>query len=384
MTTINTQNYEAFLLDYSEGRLNETEVLLLRQFIAAHPTLGSWDELTEELPLLVAETVFFEDKHRLKRIPEFKLTSTEGIESFDLTAINYLEGELSEAEKHKFEQSINSDTRLAHELELLKLTYLKTNESIIYPNRTDLKKSSPALLLLHNNYWVGVAAGLLLLISTGWWFLKEPVRIPERDIQLIELSYKQYPKTLSTIHIPNEQYLTHRAFEMPEMEIPAPADEMLAEAETTPVLLPQKPETVNWSPMGQILYDDNLQHMNYYFNGKAYLARIEYQNNQEKSLAGLILANTSRKFVRLLVKNKTRGDTLVESESTENLAQQKPAERFPAIRWAEAGIKTFNLLTDNEVELKKIADDNGRVKAVQFLSPAISFQRNLEQENQND
>ena len=382
MTTINTQNYEAFLLDYSEGRLNETQALLLRQFIAAHPTLGSWEELTEELPLLAAETLYFEDKHRLKRIPEFKLISTAGIESFDLTAINYLEGELSEAEKHKFEQSINSDTRLAQELELLKLTYLKTNESITYPHRTDLKKSSSALLLLNNNYWVGVAAGLLLLISVGWWFLKEPVRIPERDIQLIELSYKQYPKTLSTIHIPNEQYLTHRAFEMPEMEIPAPADEMLAEAETTPVLLPQKPETVSWSPMGQILYDDNWQHMNYYFNGKAYLARIENQNNQEKSLAGLILANTSRKFVRLLV--KTRTDAIVESESSENMAQQKPAERFPAIRWVEAGIKTFNLLTDNEVELKKIADDNGRLKAVQFLSPAISFQRNLEKENQND
>ena len=378
---INTHNYEAFLLDYSEGQLSEKEVVLLKQFIAAHPELGSWEDLTEELPQLAAETVYFEGKHNLRQNPGFNLTSTAGIQGFDLTAINYLEGELSQTEKQKFEQSIKKNKALTLELKLLNLTYLKTDNTITYANKNELKKAAPALVILNNNYWIGVAAGLLLLISVGWWFIKEPVSNPERDTDIMEMSYLQLADNLSSDLITNNQLLTHRAFERPEMIIPAPVEDLVAE--TTPLLMPRTSEFVSWSPIGQILYDDSWQYMHFYFNGRVFLARIENQNNQGKSLAGLILANTSRKFVRLFSKDKTPVDSAEETESTVHITQQKPDERSQAIRWAEAGIKTFNLLTDNEVELKKIADDNGKLKAVQFHSPSISFQRNLEKEDQN-
>ena len=62
---INTDNYEAYLLDYMEGNLSPDEAEQLKAFIAAQGL--DWDELTEELPHLEALTITYEGKESLKK-----------------------------------------------------------------------------------------------------------------------------------------------------------------------------------------------------------------------------------------------------------------------------------------------------------------------------
>ena len=62
---INTDNYEAYLLDYVEGNLSPKEAAQLRQFVAAQGL--DWDELTSPLPHLEAPQIAFEGKSRLKK-----------------------------------------------------------------------------------------------------------------------------------------------------------------------------------------------------------------------------------------------------------------------------------------------------------------------------
>ncbi|MBR5081250.1 MAG: hypothetical protein IKX35_02270 [Bacteroidales bacterium] len=62
---INTDNYEAYLLDYMEGNLSPDEAEQLKAFIAAQGL--NWDELTEELPHLEAPTITYEGKESLKK-----------------------------------------------------------------------------------------------------------------------------------------------------------------------------------------------------------------------------------------------------------------------------------------------------------------------------
>ena len=64
-TNINTDNYEAYLIDYMDGNLGPDEMRQLRAFITAQGL--DWDELTEELPQLEAPKIEFEDKERLKK-----------------------------------------------------------------------------------------------------------------------------------------------------------------------------------------------------------------------------------------------------------------------------------------------------------------------------
>ena len=62
---INTDNYEAYLLDYMEGGLSPDETKQLKAFVTAQGL--DWNELTEELPHLEAPSLVYEDKDSLKK-----------------------------------------------------------------------------------------------------------------------------------------------------------------------------------------------------------------------------------------------------------------------------------------------------------------------------
>ncbi len=62
---ITIDNYEAYLLDYVEGNLSESETKQLRAFVVAQGL--DWDELTEELPHLEAPALAYENKEGLKK-----------------------------------------------------------------------------------------------------------------------------------------------------------------------------------------------------------------------------------------------------------------------------------------------------------------------------
>ena len=66
-TNINTDNYEAYLLDYLEGNLGPDEADQLKAFVVAQGM--DWDELTEELPHLEAPAVAHPNKESLKQRP---------------------------------------------------------------------------------------------------------------------------------------------------------------------------------------------------------------------------------------------------------------------------------------------------------------------------
>ena len=62
---ITIDNYEAYLLDYVEGNLSESETKQLQSFVAAQGL--DWDKLTEELPHLEAPILAYENKEGLKK-----------------------------------------------------------------------------------------------------------------------------------------------------------------------------------------------------------------------------------------------------------------------------------------------------------------------------
>lgn len=62
---INTDNYEAYLLDYMDGSLSPDETKQLKAFVAAQGL--DWTELTEELPHLEAPSLVYGSKESLKK-----------------------------------------------------------------------------------------------------------------------------------------------------------------------------------------------------------------------------------------------------------------------------------------------------------------------------
>lgn len=64
-TNITTDNYEAYLLDYTEGNLSPDEAEQLKAFVAAQGM--DWNELTVGLPHLEAPQIEFDNKESLKK-----------------------------------------------------------------------------------------------------------------------------------------------------------------------------------------------------------------------------------------------------------------------------------------------------------------------------
>jgi len=62
---ITIDNYEAYLVDYLDGNLSESDTKQLQTFVAAQGL--DWDELTEELPHLEAPALAYENKEGLKK-----------------------------------------------------------------------------------------------------------------------------------------------------------------------------------------------------------------------------------------------------------------------------------------------------------------------------
>jgi len=220
MGAINLNNYEAYLLDYFEGNLSEDLVTDLKVFVLAHPELEI-DLNDSELLFIQKEELPFDLKSELKKSEnefpdeiilnyiEGNLSASEKLkvdaeayEDYDLArnleiykktilpvetdqvfnskqqlikteddlALNnrliaYVENQLSAAEKAKFEAELKQDQNLQKELSLFKLTQLKADTSIVYPDKESLKKEGRVVVLFNFRIAASIAAAILLLLG---------------------------------------------------------------------------------------------------------------------------------------------------------------------------------------------------------------------------
>lgn len=137
MSIINLHNYEAFLLDYSEGILNVAQVAHLKSFLLAHPELEI--DLEEfNLVYLAVENDGFEFIHELRKTED---------QVPDEELINYLEGNLTLDKKIAFELKIIQDSDLAGDLEDYKKTILAADLECSLDNKLSLQKTEGDFIL---------------------------------------------------------------------------------------------------------------------------------------------------------------------------------------------------------------------------------------------
>jgi hypothetical protein len=224
MSKINTYNYEAFLLDYWEGNLSAGDVAELLLFINNHPELNieldtlsideqlsiadvpadfknnlkktnvdvqerfnylclafydktistsekiSLDELMKEFPILEKEFKYFENTYLLSDLNiVYPIKSTLQklfipANSFEFKAIQYLEGELNENEKIRYEKEIKENENLKLEFNKYKITKL-VDVDIIFKEKNKLYKSTNKKTIIP--IWMRFAAAAAIIISFG-------------------------------------------------------------------------------------------------------------------------------------------------------------------------------------------------------------------------
>lgn len=219
MEKITLNNYEAYLLDYFEGNLSLDNLVLLKTFLNQHPELAI-DLNDEKLPSLDFENLTFEHKSEIKKtetslideelidylennlnaqqkeIIEQKLKTDSDLQKlliaykktiltidnsahfsknhlyksedefiFQNKSLHYLEGLLGKTQAESFELELQKNDTLQKELSLLNKTKLASDPSVVYPDKSELKKEAKLIVLYSYRKIAAIAAAILLLVG---------------------------------------------------------------------------------------------------------------------------------------------------------------------------------------------------------------------------
>ena len=202
---ITADNREEYFIRAVENTLDPTELALLNQFLKTHPEFLSEFNLFIKTKLQADTAIVFDNKTNLKQLTEA-----------DNYLISALEGVLSSEEKMLFEKQLASDQELQKSFRLYQQTTVIADASVVYPNRSSLKRKEKKVIPLY--YYVAVAASLTLLV--GMFFLwrtttttteqpfaeqkkqpvenKNPQAAQEQSTQFVKSSGEQKKKTTPT------------------------------------------------------------------------------------------------------------------------------------------------------------------------------------------
>lgn len=161
---ITHNNYEAYFLDWVEGRLDKPTQQELETFLLENPELKNELEAYEEVTLAPTKTIF-ENKNTLYR-HEFEKTQITATNYSDFCIALY-ENILSEKKRKELLDYSTQSASLKSELTNFRKVYLEANENIKYSDKNLLyKTAAPKLAKKKQLYpiWLSVAAGLAIFV----------------------------------------------------------------------------------------------------------------------------------------------------------------------------------------------------------------------------
>lgn len=180
---INSKNYEAFFLDYVEGRLDNASTLEMFAFLRYHPNLKEELENFANITLSPSD-VLYQEKEQLKKFEFNGSFIDKG--NFDDYCIAYYEKLLSPQVAEKLLSYVNDDAGRKDVFLQYSKTILKADPSIVYEGKPFLKKKHLPGVRTIVLRLMAVAAGVLVLVAVIY---KSPVK--QNVVPVSKYSLKQ-------------------------------------------------------------------------------------------------------------------------------------------------------------------------------------------------
>lgn len=156
MKQITKNNYEAFLLDFSEGNLSPAEMEMLFDFINSHPELEHELEDLERGPVLLTSHIGNKSKGKL-------LKDAKREDLYNLV-IASTEGVATPQEKNYLKELVKQDSSLNTEIALFNQLKLKSDTQDQFSRKELLVKDAPVRVMP----WVFRIAGVAALFVGVW------------------------------------------------------------------------------------------------------------------------------------------------------------------------------------------------------------------------
>ena len=164
MKKINTHNYEAYFLDYTEGNLNESQIRELKKFLNANPKLKEELHDFEEFTLK-PENIIYNQKEELIKNTQAKHFE---INNFEYLCIADIENDITKEDKTLLKNKLDENTNRIKDFNLFKKTKLSPDLNIRFPKKKQLtRRYLPAGVKAVTSVAAAITATLLVLNMSG-------------------------------------------------------------------------------------------------------------------------------------------------------------------------------------------------------------------------
>lgn len=349
MIDIDLNNYEEKIIDYFDDKLNSSEIEQLMSFLNKHPEIKEEFELYEEhetvevdeyeLPVII--------KNKLKREPLLKHANNS---NFDQLCIAKIENDLSENESNWFDELMANDDEKKKELEKYKLTKLKADLSVVYQEKSNLKRTTAKL---RRNIITVISVAASVIIIMGLYFT-----LTNNGDIYNEIAVNQDKKS---------------GFD--KIENNEPENQIIEKVKSKQVI---KTNTTNINQqLAEVkVYDKTIKELP--DREVINLAKLEprdigLQLSKRKQEIGL---NTNMIFYSAQIMEKEETAVSLKTFFAQKINERlfnKEKDKIEMFDIAQAGVQGINKIAGTQMTLERIYDQNGNLDKTEFSSKLIAF-----------
>jgi len=347
-------NYEMWIIDYLDGKLDQEKVRELFIFLEQNPDLK--DELTELQNTVLTSDISYSGKNLLK-----KRVSEIPDQQFELLCVASSEGDITSEQKEELEEIISAYPDKKRDLELIEKTRLVA-PAIRYPRKASLKHFTLQQKVIRLSLAVGsAAAGIALLMflfnSTGNITDDQSVNIARTSSS---------GKVEIPVRIKNEEPVVKKEIIInnlsPKTDIENSPDREITAQKSDTVFLPASIDSVGiQTDMNQVK-----------------LTRAEFIREVNIPVAdissGLKLAPISQKQIPVTFEKPGVSGYFALFVREKILKSKTPETgNLKGYEVAETGILGLNRLLGWDMSLKQNRNEQGELKSLYFSSRIIKF-----------
>ncbi len=197
---IDPKNIEALLVDYLEGRLSKDEAKEIEYYLNQNPHLLEDIRDFNSLYLIPEEEKMIDKSYLKKDLKDFEINYS----NFEEFCIAKVEKDLNDSDNERFKKFLNNNPQLKKDFEIYKKVFLKSDKSIFFPLKSELKHiDSIKKNTVYNLYYsLSLAASVVLIIGLFFFFKNKKVY----DSSVLNNSFvevkKEFPKQNKILNYP--------------------------------------------------------------------------------------------------------------------------------------------------------------------------------------
>jgi len=349
---IDRQNYEAYFLDYIEGKLNTAEVDCLLDFLASNPDLKA-DLDNYETVTLIPETSIFVEKDLLRK-------NNIGIQSvnesnFDEICIGRIEGSLDQNIEILFETYLKEHPEKIKEYDQYLKTILEPDDKVVFNEKSKLKhvRINRKRAIIYSTLAIAASIAMILFVYKFYFIRSETENKRFSNVvqNIFTFSRKKEIKTevIAISEKPKEQFNSNQQKIKRKIKIIQRNEQIRKQN-----IQMQFQSRIDVSQLKIPVLQDS---------------PVLSENIKRASIQEASNSEISREQ-KYLSKNKLAKDAIDRAIKNENLSNDKGLN-FWAM--AKSGIKEINKLTGTKIVLEKTRDTTSNRSRIEIDAGLLGY-----------